>query len=663
VALSHLVLFALALFGPLGCSDSRGAPRTAKAAVLQGDTTSHVLSSEERDLVLRARALDRADKRDSARALYEQAARSLPQVADWLYLRAAGVTGDSGVRAGYFSKLKTGVARDRIRQTDALARERFGDVAGAIKAYSAAGSALSAIRLRLSPGTSDADRAAAREALLSYIQHPPGNDEARDAIALFDQIFPKHTPAEDLTLARAASAAGSSARAAAGYARAVKARLGNGADFFHYGIALSRLNRDKEAAAQFARVSSPASLAAAAAFQRARALIAMGNAAGAQSLLRSMGTRFPHDTNSADALLLLSDLATDEGRDGDARSTLLGIVRQFPASRAAGIARFRAAMISLIAGDQRSAASELDSLLQRTPEGGEALAAGYWSGKAYASLGDTLHARERWRAVIAKDPLNYYAVMSARKLDTAVIAPDRSTAAYPALPAVDSAIDRVAILKDVGMDAEAELENSRLFRSAGESPQRLLATAYAFAGTDQAERSIALGKRALDQGGRTPQSLRLYFPVVARETLIASARENGLDPILVASLIRQESLWNPRALSGAGARGLMQLLPSVGKTVAASKGISPWDPALLYQPAINIELGTAHLGGLAKRYPNVVRVLAAYNAGESRVAKWAGKRGAEDPEIFTERIPFVETRDYVRIILRNRAYYDALYPW
>ncbi len=107
----------------------------------------------------------------------------------------------------------------------------------------------------------------------------------------------------------------------------------------------------------------------------------------------------------------------------------------------------------------------------------------------------------------------------------------------------------------------------------------------------------------------------------------------------------------------------MQLLPSVGKTVAASKGVSPWDPALLFQPAINIELGTAHLSGLFRKYPNVVRVLVAYNAGESRVAKWAGKRGAEDPEIFTERIPFVETRDYVRIILRNRAYYEALYPW
>jgi soluble lytic murein transglycosylase len=64
-----------------------------------------------------------------------------------------------------------------------------------------------------------------------------------------------------------------------------------------------------------------------------------------------------------------------------------------------------------------------------------------------------------------------------------------------------------------------------------------------------------------------------------------------------------------------------------------------------------------------RKYPDPAKVLAAYNAGESRVERWSTKAGARDPEVFTERIPFVETRDYVRIVLRNQAYYDALYPW
>lgn len=660
--MSNALLFALALVPTAACRDFRESPAEAKVAVLQGDTTSHILSTGDRDIVLRARTFDRADNRDSARALYEAAAKQLPQIADWLYLRAAGVTSDSAARASYFAKIRTTVARDRIRNTEALARERAGDVAGAIRAYAAAGARLSAIRLRLSPGVSDADKISARRDLLSYIQHPPGSDDARDAIALFNQLFPQHPPSEDLILARSASGAGSSALAAAAYAKAVKARLGGSADFFRYGMALSRLNKDREAAAQFAKVGSPSSLAAAASYQRARALIAMGNSS-APKALRSLVARYPRDTSSAAALLLLSDLATDDGRDDAARSTLLSAVRQFRSSRQAPIALFRAAMIAYIARDFRAASAEMDSVSSRYPESADALAALYWAGKAYAALGDTTLAHKRWRAAMARDALNYYAVMAAKKLDTVVIAPDRTEAEYPAVPSVDSVVNRIATLRDVGMDTEAEFENSRLFREAPNSLDRMLATANAFAGTDQAERSIALGKRALDASGRSAKNLRLYFPVIAREALVKNAKANGLDPVLVASLIRQESSWNPRATSGPGARGLMQLMPSVGKSIAASKGISPWDPAMLYQPTINIELGTSHLSGLMRRYPNVVRALAAYNAGESRVAKWAGKAGAEDPEIFTERIPFVETRDYVRIILRNRAYYEALYPW
>jgi len=224
-------------------------------------------------------------------------------------------------------------------------------------------------------------------------------------------------------------------------------------------------------------------------------------------------------------------------------------------------------------------------------------------------------------------------------------------------------MSRVVALKDVGMDVEAGFENDRLFRDANAKPARMVATAHALAGSDQASRSIALGRRAIDEIGHSPENFRLYFPVLERETLISSSKENGLDPVLVAALIRQESNFNPLATSPVGARGLMQLMPDVGKAVAASKGIGPWDPDLLYQPAVNIKLGTAHLSGLAHRYPEVVKVLAAYNAGESRVEKWSSKTGAADPEVFTERIPFVETRDYVRTIVRNRAYYQALYSW
>jgi soluble lytic murein transglycosylase len=104
----------------------------------------------------------------------------------------------------------------------------------------------------------------------------------------------------------------------------------------------------------------------------------------------------------------------------------------------------------------------------------------------------------------------------------------------------------------------------------------------------------------------------------------------------------------------------MQVMPAIGKAIARSLRYPYWNPDLLYEPDVNLELGINHLRSmLAGRDP--IRALAAYNAGDGRVARWSKKPGAADPEVFIERIPFAETRDYVRIVLRNRDLYRALY--
>jgi soluble lytic murein transglycosylase len=663
LALASILLPLVALvLSSTACRNPKSSQKDA-AAVLAGDTTQHVLPSEDRALVLRARELDRADSLDAARSAYDQAAQKLPQLSDWLYLRAAGVTGDSGARAGYYSKLRLDVARDRIRWTDAIARERTRDFAGAIRIYNALGARLDALRLRINPPADDASRTAARGELLTLISNSSNSSETREAIDLFDKVFTSATPSEELVIARAAGKSGLPDRAATGYARALGAGLGDAPDNLGFGSVLLRLRRYADAAAQLAKVRTPSNLAASAQYQRARAEIALGNTEAGRSTLRSITTAYPRDTSAASALLLLADLATDDNRDQDARQTLEALLKRFPTGRHATNARFRAGMISFIQGDKRAAAAQFDSLVARDSSSSEAIAAGYWAGRSYASLGDKARSKARWRAITAKDPLSYYAVMAAKRLDTTLVAPDRSPSNYARVPAIDTATGRIAALKDVGMEVEAGFENDRLFRDAMANPARMVATAHALAGTDQASRSISLGRRALEEIGRSPENYRLYFPVLERETLISSSKENGLDPVLVAALIRQESNFNPLATSPAGARGLMQLMPAVGKSVAETKGIGPWDPELLYQPATNIKLGTAHLSGLVRKYPEVVKVLVAYNAGESRVEKWSSKAGANDPEVFTERIPFVETRDYVRSILRNHAYYQALYPW
>ena len=174
-------------------------------------------------------------------------------------------------------------------------------------------------------------------------------------------------------------------------------------------------------------------------------------------------------------------------------------------------------------------------------------------------------------------------------------------------------------------------------------------------------RAIRLAQKLVDSGHADVQTYRLLFPLFDRDELAHDAKANELDPVLVAGLIRQESAFYPRALSVAGARGLMQVLPSVGEEVSRALTYPVWYPSLLFDPDANLQLGTAHLASVVKQHGSIPRVLAAYNAGGSRVTRWVTKAGMDDPELFAERIPFAETRHYVQTVLDARAEYRRTY--
>jgi peptidoglycan lytic transglycosylase len=615
-------------------------------------------------LVLLARAYDRLDQRDSARLAYERAAEELPAAADWLRLRAAGVSADAATRADDYARLASAVARARIAPTEAQARERTGDLLGAARAYDSVGAGAAAFRLRIAAERDSVARDTLRRGLVAYIDAHSGSGEARTAVEVFDAAFVTPTPAEQLVVGRSAALSGPFARAASAFAAAAKAGPLSPRDHFNYGQALARLDRDLEAARELAKVPKGSPYAADAEYQRARALLAVGRGAAARDVLRRVIRAHPRDTIAASsALLLLADLATDEGRDGAARASFLELARRYPSSPHAPAARFRAAIAAFAIGQAREAARELDTLRARYPRSAERLAAGYWSGRAWARAGDSTRARDRWREVAGRDPLSYYAAASRRRLGEAPWAPRAVADSFPTVAAVDTAMSRAALLERLGMDVEARFEYDALAASAAESPERLLATAHAFLDRDLPTRAIPLGVKLIERGVNDARVYRIIYPVAMRDVLAAEATERKLDPALVAGLIRQESSFNPRATSVAGARGLMQVMPEVGRQIARSLRFPVWDPVLLYQPDVNLQLGIAHLANLLRGTDDLTRVLAAYNAGSSRVRRWSTKIGADDPEIFTERIPFVETRDYVRIVQRNREMYAMLYEW
>ncbi len=663
-----------------GRFDGEGHELLARAALAEGwdeaaTAADHARKAAERApsdavrgvrLALLARALDRQDQLGEAAAAYAEAARLLPRSADWLRLRAAAVTTDSAARSRLLSAVGDPLPRERVRLVLAEATLRSGDTTRAVAAYRAAGDEATALRLRVATARGEAERAAVRRELASIVTERAGSATSRAAAGLLAEHFAPLTADEALPVARALATSGPLATAASAFATASRAGTLTADDRLLYARLLFRLGRHDAAAAEFARVPATHSSGGDAAYERARAVLRAGRLGESRTLLRAIPGRFPNDADAAGrALYLLADLATDEGRDEAARSTFRHLAATHPTAAMAPRARFQAAMIAYTDGAYRAAAAEMDTLEQRYPRASDALAALYWAGRARARLGDSAGAAARWRRVNEREPLSYYAVLARRRLGLPAWSPLPDSQPRTAFPVVDSAFARADELALLGLDPEVAREHARLAATADSSPARLLATAEAFHARGSSSRGIALAGRAITAGApRDVRSYRALYPVVHGDVLAAESEERRLDPALVAALIRQESNFLATARSPVGARGLMQLMPDVGRSVARGLGFPTWDVALLYQPDVNVRLGTTHLATLVRQYDELPHVLAAYNAGGSRVTRWLKKGGtAADPEVFTERIPYVETRDYVRIVERNREIYRELYGW
>ncbi len=195
------------------------------------------------------------------------------------------------------------------------------------------------------------------------------------------------------------------------------------------------------------------------------------------------------------------------------------------------------------------------------------------------------------------------------------------------------------------------VEIARMYTDAGEYYRAL-----------QALKRAINGYFAMDVNALPQPYWEGLFPRAYWDALRRYSEGNGLDPYLVASLIRQESEFNPGAVSRANAYGLMQLLPGTGKGTAKQVGLRNYQTASLLDPTINIELGTKYFRQMVDHFGGQVEyALAAYNAGSSRVENWKSSGNYRDIEEFVESIPFTETREYVQAIVRNVEVYKQVY--
>jgi len=333
----------------------RGDPNAVDHARLALAGTANDRKKGERYLVL-ARAFDRTGRLDSASTAYRQAALRLPLVADWLYLRAAGVIVDSTARAELFALVKSAAARDRIRWTDALASERTGYLPRAIRLYEQLGSSITALRLRAVTAKNPTEKAQVRREMVALL---PKLSVAQvpSALNVLDGELSPLSREDELVVSRRAAAASQLERSARGFAKVTRTGSLAEGDQITYGTVLARLGRHREAIAQFERVKSGARLAEAR-YLRARSLFRTAGDAAANAALREVRDSFPEETTwSATAAWLLADALVEDGNDSAAAREFAEIARRFPSTSQGERAAFQASLLQFI-GDEDSLAAQ-----------------------------------------------------------------------------------------------------------------------------------------------------------------------------------------------------------------------------------------------------------------------------------------------------------------
>ncbi len=628
-----------------------------------------------RSLVARGLA-ETGDAAGSLEAL--EALRGLsPRLGDWTALAAAGILAGKGegaaVRQALGSIADSAVGR-RGWRLEAEAWAQAGDTARALEALMevltrgrASGASRTEIlalewRYRLAGG----DSAGAVVAMEGLLRRTTRGAEALAAALAHWKVASNSGPdvlrlvADALgngyefgTAARAWRLAERRGAVLTGRERAALARAYSGGGSRDEAVRLYR----ELAAADDPAVAAPA-LRAWAAIRRAQ-----GRHGDARTLQDRLVERFPSSTEALDVVFFRADDHHDAGRVDQAIDHYRRVVSMSPSADRAGLARMRWGQLHLGRGELGAAFGVFGGYLEEFPDGRRWEEAGYWAAHAAAALGDTAEARRLRTRIQRESPLSYYAYLSARAAGAA-FAPELP--AGPELPDpawLSHDLGTLALLEAAGLEEEADAHVAAMKSAAAESEELLLRLAVALGDAGRTLDAIRLGLE-LRRGGR-PWDLamvRVVYPFPYRELVTSRARELGLDPYLLAGLIRQESAFVPEIVSPAGAIGLTQVMPATGRQLARAAGPSGFRTEMLKTPELNVHLGTRFLSDLLDRYDgDVPLVLSAYNAGPTRANRWRRLPEAEDPHRFTERIPFVETRGYVKSVTRNRALYRWLY--
>lgn len=397
------------------------------------------------------------------------------------------------------------------------------------------------------------------------------------------------------------------------------------------------------------------------------------------TLVAQIAQQYPHSRWLEEALYSSGNMYLVKRDATQAIANYTELVTRFPHSVYAPSAHWRAAWLNYRLRKNADAARMFDEQITFYPGGQEIPGALYWRGRLYEDVeGNFGQALNYYRALNGAYVNSYYAMLGRQRL--AVIGTREPAAPAPTLASVrpvedphliaslpedDPHLIKARLLANAALN---EYIRPEIQLSSTSGQWGALAEAQIYQSFGENARALQAMKRSKVPFSSLPVAevptvyWQLVFPRPYWQELSADAQNLGLDPYLVTSLIRQESEFNPGAVSRANAYGLMQLVPATGKMLAKRQGERHFSTNELLEPSENLRLGTTYLRENIDRYGGQIEyALASYNAGDTPVRQWIASGDYKDIPEWVESIPYSETRDYVQSILRNREVYRAVY--
>ena len=402
-------------------------------------------------------------------------------------------------------------------------------------------------------------------------------------------------------------------------------------------------------------------------------LRALGSADEANRLTRALVDEFPDSSWSSEALNNLGTYYLVANDDDAAAQTFKELYERFPTGSYAERSAWKYGWRAYTTGKYAETVRVFESAAAAFPRSDYRPPYLYWAARAREKLGQAESAQARLRLVCTDYLNSYYGRLAQRRLPEMKAAqPQAATYQVPA-PAASApgpSLPTARIIRQLLASGlyDAALDELHFAQKMwGTSPAIEATMAWVYHEKGELRRAISVMRRAYPQflaesgEGLPAEILQVIFPLTYWDAIKKNAAIYQLDPYVVASLILQESTFDPAAHSGANAWGLMQIVPATGRRLAVAVGIRRFNTAMLTNGDTNIRLGTLYFKRLVSQFGGVYYALASYNAGENRVVRWKSERPNMDEDEFIDDIPFPETQNYVKRILGIAEDYRRLY--